>query len=71
MVTDMTKEEFYRQVELLKEIDLITEADIVQLATYCDAYADYVECSRSIQEEGLMVEHANKAETNKIDMIPL
>lgn len=66
-LTDVAKEEFYRQAELLKEIKLITEADIVQLATYCDAYADYVECSKIIQEEGLMVEYTNKAaETNKV-----
>ena len=37
------------------------------LATYCDAYSDYVECTKIIREEGLLVEYTNKAaETNKV-----
>lgn len=66
-LSDIAKEEFNRQVKLLKEVKLITESDVMQLATYCDAYSDYVECTRIIHEEGLMTEHTNKAgETNRI-----
>ena len=37
------------------------------LATYCDAYSDYVECTKIIRQEGLLVEYTNKAaETNKV-----
>lgn len=61
------KKEFNRLVSLLQEIKLVTEADIAQLATYCDAYTEYIKCTKIIQGEGLMVEYTNKAaETNKV-----
>lgn len=64
---EIAKQEFERLVDLLKEVRLITEADIHLLATYCDAYSDYLKCTQLIQEEGLMVEYTNKAaETNKV-----
>jgi P27 family predicted phage terminase small subunit len=54
-------------VKELKELDLMTNIDIDALATYCDAYSQYVECTAIIREEGLMVEYTNKAaETNKV-----
>lgn len=64
---ELAKGEFNRLAELLQEVKLMTEADVVQLATYCDAYSDYVKCTLEIQKEGLMVEYTNKAaETNKV-----
>lgn len=46
---------------------MLTNVDVNALALYCDAYANYVECTKLIQEEGLMVEYTNKAaETNKV-----
>jgi P27 family predicted phage terminase small subunit len=64
---EIAKKEFERIAELLKEVRLVTEADIHLLATYCDAYSDYVKCTELIQKEGLMVEYTNKAaETNKV-----
>jgi P27 family predicted phage terminase small subunit len=63
----VAKKEFKRIVSELSELGLITNVDIVALATYCDAYSDYVKCTKMIAEEGLMVEYTNKAaETNKV-----
>ena len=61
------KKEFKRLIKEMAETKLITNADINALAAYCDAYVDYIECTRIIGEEGLMVEYTNKAgETNRI-----
>ena len=59
-------QEKFRRIagELLE--DVITNIDVNALATYCDAYSDYVECTKIIREEGLLVEYTNKAETNKV-----
>ncbi|MGQ0518440.1 phage terminase small subunit P27 family, partial [Bacillus sp. D-CC] len=63
----VAKKEFNRISKELMELDLITNVDINALAAYCDAYSDYVECTKIISEEGLMVEYTNKAaETNKV-----
>lgn len=63
----IAKKEFRKIVSELEEIDLVTNVDVNALATYCDAYSDYIHCTKIIQEEGLMVEYTNKAaETNKV-----
>lgn len=62
-----SKKVFKRIANELIELDLLTNVDVDQLATYCDAYIEYVECTKIIDEEGLMVEYTNKAaETNKV-----
>lgn len=61
------KKEFRRLANELLTVDLITNVDVDALALYCDAYVDYVRCTRIIDEEGLLVEYTNKAaETNKV-----
>ncbi|MBP0725545.1 phage terminase small subunit P27 family [Bacillus sp. RG28] len=66
-LSSFAKKEFKRMVNELKEVDLVTNVDVNALALYCDAYGNYVECTKVIQEEGLMVEYTNKAaETNKV-----
>ncbi|EEM55724.1 MULTISPECIES: phage terminase small subunit P27 family [Bacillus cereus group] len=63
----VAKKEFRRIAGELLELDVITNIDVNALATYCDAYSDYVECTKIIREEGLLVEYTNKAaETNKV-----
>ncbi len=63
----VAKKEFKRIATELEELDLITNVDVNALATYCDAYSDYIECTKIIQQEGLMIEHTNKAgETNSV-----
>lgn len=64
---DVAKKEFKRLAKELLEIDLVTNIDVDMLAAYCDAYSQYIECTKIIKQEGLMVEYTNKAaETNKV-----
>ncbi|WAH39171.1 phage terminase small subunit P27 family [Alicyclobacillus dauci] len=66
-LNSLAKKEFKRIAKELHDLDLITNIDVNALAAYCDAYADYVECTRIIRSEGLLVEYTNKAaETNKV-----
>lgn len=66
-LSPFAKREFRKMVKELLEVDLITNVDVNAMAFYCDAYSKYVECTKVIQEEGLMVEYTNKAaETNKV-----
>lgn len=61
------KKEFNRIAKEMQDLDLLTNIDIDALALYCDAYVNYIECTRIIAKEGLMVEYTNKAaETNKV-----
>jgi P27 family predicted phage terminase small subunit len=61
------KKVFKQLAKELQEVGLITNVDVHALALYCDAYVNYIECTRIIEEEGLMVEYTNKAaETNKV-----
>lgn len=63
----LAKREFRKIVKEMEELDLLTNLDVHALAIYCDAYSQYVECTKQIDEEGLMVEYTNKAaETNKV-----
>ncbi|WP_435817046.1 phage terminase small subunit P27 family [Brevibacillus nitrificans] len=63
----VAKAEFNRLAKELAELELVTNIDVNALATYCDAYSDYVQCTKIIQDEGLVVEHTNKAgETNSV-----
>lgn len=66
-LSDEAKKEFKRIVKEMQDLDLLTNIDVDALALYCDAYVNYIECTRIIAEEGLMVEYTNKAaETNKV-----
>jgi len=61
------KKVFKQIAKELEHTKLITNVDIHALALWCDAYVDYINCTRIIEEEGLMVEYTNKAaETNKV-----
>lgn len=61
------KREFRKIVKEMEELDLLTNLDVHALSLYCDAYSQYVECTKVINQEGLMIEHTNKAgETNQV-----
>jgi P27 family predicted phage terminase small subunit len=66
-LSPLAKREFRRIVKEMEGLDVLTNIDVDALALYCDAYAAYVDCTRIIEAEGLMVEYTNKAaETNKV-----
>lgn len=61
------KREFNRRAKELLKVGLISNADIDALARLCDATVDYIEMTKTIAEEGYMVEYINKAaKTNKV-----
>jgi P27 family predicted phage terminase small subunit len=66
-LSPVAKREFKRIVKEMDGLEVLTNVDVNVLALYCDAYAAYVDCTRIIEDEGLMVEYTNKAaETNKV-----
>ena len=62
-LSSQAKREFNRIVKEFGavEADLLTNVDVDLLATYCDAYVLYQECTKIVAQEGLMVEYTNKA----------
>ena len=47
----VAKKEFKRIAGELLELEVMTNIDVNALALYCDAYADYMACTKIIQEE--------------------
>lgn len=45
-----------RAVKALSPLELLTNADVDQLALFCDAAARYAECSQILSEEGVIIE---------------
>ncbi|RBW69468.1 phage terminase small subunit P27 family [Bacillus taeanensis] len=61
------KKTFRKLIKEFEEIDLLVNVDVYMIAMFCDAYSDYIECTKIIQDEGKLIEHTNKAgETNRI-----
>ena len=63
------KKEFKRIVNEMKAIEtfnnLLSNLDLSMLAIYCNAYANYIELSKLIENEGMVIMYTNKAgETN-------
>lgn len=49
-------EEWDRVIPELSRLDLVKEQDRAALAAYCEAWATFVEATRVVQEEGLVIE---------------
>ena len=54
-LTGEAKKEWKRIAKDLEVLGLLTRLDMAALAGYCDAYGRWVEASRKLQEEGLVV----------------
>ncbi|CCF06371.1 phage terminase small subunit P27 family [Bacillus velezensis] len=54
-LNDVANKEFKRIVKVLKNVRVLTEADIGLLATYCMAYSKVIEIEEILEREGLMV----------------
>ncbi|MFD2681206.1 phage terminase small subunit P27 family [Bacillus seohaeanensis] len=66
-LSKLAKTQFRKVVKEFEGNDLLKNVDIHSIALFCDAYADYIKCSELIKEQGLMMEHTNKAgETNSV-----
>ena len=51
----VAKKEFRRIAGELLELDVITNIDVNALATYCDAYSDYVECTKLSEKKDFLL----------------
>jgi len=66
-LSDEAKQEFKRIIKEMKDLDVLTNVDTDAVAIYCDAYVSYIECTRIIEKEGMMVTHVNQAgESNEV-----
>lgn len=64
---DVAREEFNKLASELMQIGLITNPDVNSLAVYCDALEKYIECTRQIKADGIMMKHVNNdGHENKI-----
>lgn len=54
-LNDEAQQEFRRIIKEMKDLDVITNVDVDALAVYCDAYTAYVECTRIIETDGIMI----------------
>lgn len=60
--------EFKRLSEELKERDVLSNIDNIQLAVYCQCYSNYCECIQKEKEFGLFAEYTNKnGSTNLVE----
>lgn len=58
---------FNRLVKEFEGLNLLKNVDVDMIALYCDALLDYITFTKIIEEEGVQIEHTNKAgETNRV-----
>lgn len=60
------KKEFKFIVDETESIELLTNLDLHVLAVYCNVYEQYVECSRRIIEDGIMMDNTASTEAGLI-----
>lgn len=68
-LNDVAKKEFKRIINEMKAIEtfsnLLSNLDLSILAIYCNACANYIELSKLIEKDGMVIMYTNKAgETN-------
>lgn len=62
-----SKKVFRQLVKEFEHNEMLKNVDVHHLALFADAFVNYIKCSEIIEQDGLMIEHTNKAgETNKV-----
>lgn len=65
---NLAKKEWKRLVEQLKNLEVIGNLDINNLGAYCNAYSSYVEATKNLKKESMLIDYTNKSgATNKIE----
>lgn len=59
LIDDVAKKEYKRLVKLLKEIDIIGDIDVNNIAMYCNAFSKYCDATEQLGEQGITVENAD------------
>lgn len=55
LIDDFAVDEFYKLADELKQIDIITNLDVNNLASYCEAYSNYVKATIRLNSESLTI----------------
>lgn len=64
----IAEKEFKKLTQELKDREVLSNVDNIQLAIYCQCYSTYCECIRLENLKGLFTEYTNKAgETNLVE----
>lgn len=64
----VAKKEWKRLVEQLKKFDVIGNLDFNNLGAYCNAYSSYVEATKNLKKDSMLIGYTNKAKvTNLIE----
>lgn len=59
LIDDTAKKEYRRLVKLLKEIDIIGDIDVNNIAMYCNAFSKYCDATEQLGEQGITVVNAD------------
>ena len=62
----MAKNEWKRIVKELKKIEIVGNLDYVNLACYCNAYANYVETTKQLKDQPYCVERETRIDSDKL-----
>lgn len=55
LVNRYAKKEWKKSIPVLYKLGLVTKVDVGNLATYCDAYGNYVEATNDIRKRGMYI----------------
>lgn len=65
---NLAKKEWKRLVEQLKSLEVIGNLDVNNLGAYCNAYSSYVEATKNLKKESMLIKYTNKSgATNQIE----
>lgn len=59
LIDDVAKKEYSRLVKLLKEIDIIGDIDVNNIAMYCNAFSKYCDATEQLGEQGITIVNAD------------
>ncbi|EGT0683789.1 phage terminase small subunit P27 family [Clostridium perfringens] len=67
----VAKDEWKRLVEQLKTLKIISNLDLNNLGAYCNAYSWYIETTKQLKKEPLIINYTNKANATNLIENPL
>ncbi|UBK85085.1 phage terminase small subunit P27 family [Clostridium perfringens] len=68
LIDNVAKKEWNRLVEQLKALKVIGNLDLNNLGAYCNAYSSYVNATKKMKKEEMLIEFTNKSgATNTVE----
>ena len=71
LIDNIAKKEWNRLVEQLKALKVIGNLDLNNLGAYCNAYSSYVNATKKIKKQEMLIEFTNKSGATNIVEHPL